>query len=427
MDWREIMRIDLGMILAIIFEYIFFIYYADTLFYRKRNKYICYTIIGLGYAFHLAVCMFGNVLINTFTVIIIHFICFKLCYHISNKSAAFQSVLLDAMNAASEYIIIFIPYLGILPDNVVSMTPAQSFILTLASKVLYLIGIMIISHVFCNKQKNVQSTSIGLLSIPILTVIIILLMIKVNTTSNLLSLVCLILIIMNIIVFAINQKLIITEIEKAALESQQLKEKFDYDEYMMLKETNQQASILNHDFKEHICALGSLIGSDNETAHKYIKSIYGKFTQPNFVEYSDNKILNVLLSKKKEECAVQDIQFLIDPIQAELTFFNDMDIVTIFSNLINNAMESCTRSKDKKIYLNIHTENENFVIIKIENTSDTEPIVINGRLKTHKDNAKLHGIGMNSINRVLKDYNGSLTWDYNGAEKIFSTTIVIKK
>ena len=40
MDWRKIMRIDLGMVLAIIFEYIIFIYYADTLFYRKRNIYV---------------------------------------------------------------------------------------------------------------------------------------------------------------------------------------------------------------------------------------------------------------------------------------------------------------------------------------------------------------------------------------------------
>ena len=231
---------------------------------------------------------------------------------------------------------------------------------------------MIISRVFCKKQKNVQATSLGRLSIPILTVIIIMLVMKVNTTSHLLSLVCFILIIMNIIIFAINQKLMIMETEKAELEAQQLKEKFDYDEYMMLKENNQQASILNHDFKEHIGALSSLIGADNETAQEYIKSICGKFSQPKFIEYSDNKILNVLLSKKKEECENQNIQFLIDPIRAELSFFNDMDIVTIFSNLINN------------------------------------------------------GIGMNSISRALSAYNGSLDWKYNKEQKIFSTTIIIQ-
>lgn len=152
-------------------------------------------------------------------------------------------------------------------------------------------------------------------------------------------------------------------------------------EYMMLKKIISKPQYINHDFKEHIGALSSLIGADNETAQEYIKSICGKFSQPKFIEYSDNKILNVLLSKKKEECENQNIQFLIDPIRAELSFFNDMDIVTIFSNLINNAMESCAHSSEKKIYLNIHTENQNFIVIKIENTSDIEPIVINGRLK----------------------------------------------
>ena len=67
--------------------------------------------------------------------------------------------------------------------------------------------------------------------------------------------------------------------------------------------------------------------------------------------------------------------------------------------------------------MNIHTENQNFIVIKIENTSDIEPIVINGRLKTHKDNAKLHGIRMNSISRALSAYNGSLDWKYNKITK----------
>ena len=407
-------------------KYIIFIYYADTLFYRKRNKYLCYAIIALVYIADLFICARGKIVVNTLTFVVIHLVIFGVCYRISWKSALFQSILLAAITSACEFLVIFIPYIRIIPDNTIAMTSSQSLILTFASKLLYLIGIMIISRVFCKKQKNVQATSLGLLSIPILTVIIIMLVMKVNTTSHLLPLVCFILIIMNIIIFAINQKLMIMETEKAELEAQQLKEKFDYDEYMMLKENNQQASILNHDFKEHIGALSSLIGADNETAQEYIKSICGKFSQPKFIEYSDNKILNVLLSKKKEECENQNIQFLIDPIRAELSFFNDMDIVTIFSNLINNAMESCAHSSEKKIYLNIHTENQNFIVIKIENTSDIEPIVINGRLKTHKDNAKLHGIGMNSISRALSAYNGSLDWKYNKEQKIFSTTIIIQ-
>ena len=357
---------------------------------------------------------------------IMHYICFRLCYHISKKSAVFQSALLVALNATTEYIIVFMPYIGIIPNETLSMDPAQSFILTLTSKLLYLIGLMIISRIFCKNKNNIRPASTGLLSVPVLTTIVMILILNINIVSNLLSLVCLILIVMNIVVFATNQRLITTEVEKAALEAQKLKEKIDYDEYILLKETNRQTAVFNHDFKEHMNALSSLIGSDNEAAREYIKSIYGKVTQSRLTEYSDNKILNVILTKKKEECIQKSIKFFIDPIQASLVFISDMDIVTIFSNLINNAIESCMRSEDKKIYLNIHTQNDNFVVISVENTCDTKPIVINGGLKTYKDNAKLHGIGMNSIRRALKNYNGHLKWKYDEKEKIFSTIVVIK-
>lgn len=420
------MRIDLGLVLAIILEYIIFIYYADTLFYRKRSKYFCYAIVGSGYILNFVLCMFGNVIVNIITVFVIHFVCFKLCYYISNKSAAFQSVLIDGMVTASEYIIVFIPFFGVKPVESLLLTPQQSFILTLTSRTLYLVGIMLISKLFKKKQKNVQNVSNGLLAIPILTVTVIALMIKVNINSNLLSLICLMLMVMNIIAFAINQKLMIMETEKADLEARQQKEKFDYDEYIMLKEAQRQTAILNHDFKAHIDVLSSLVEADNEAAQQYIRSMTDGITKSQFIEYSDNKILNVLLSKKKEECESKGIQFFIDPIQVSLKFLSDMDTVTVFSNLINNAIESCIKSSEKKIYLNIHTANETFVIIKVENTSDKKPIVINGRLKTHKDNSELHGIGMNSIACALKAYNGSLTWEYNETEKIFSTKIVVK-
>lgn len=348
-----------------------------------------------------------------------------MCYHIGIKSALFQSVLLAVLSAASEFLVAFIPYIGIIPNSPVIMSPTQSLILTITSKLFYLIGAMIISRALCKDKRNIQPASVGLLIIPVITLIIIMLIMKVNMTSSLLSLACFLLLVINIIIFAVNQRLITTEMEKAEIEGQKIKEKIDHDEYMMLKETHRQAASLNHDFKEHINALSSLIGSDNVAARKYIETI-GTAAKPLFIEYSDNKILNVLLSKKKEECAAKKIEFLIDPIQARLAFIKDMDIVTVFSNIINNAIESCECSAYKRINLNIHTANENFIVIKLENSSSEKPIVVNGELKTHKSDDKLHGIGMKNIMKALKSYEGTLDWEYNKQDKIFSTTILLK-
>ena len=219
------MRIDLGMVLAIIFEYIIFIYYADTLFYRKRNKYLCYAIIALVYIADLFICARGKIVVNTLTFVVIHLVIFGVCYRISWKSALFQSILLAAITSACEFLVIFIPYIRIIPDNTIAMTSSQSSYIDICKQTLIFNWNNDNKPRILQKQKNVQATSLGLLSIPILTVIIIMLVMKVNTTSHLLSLVCFILIIMNIIIFCNKSKLMIMETEKAELEAQQLKEK----------------------------------------------------------------------------------------------------------------------------------------------------------------------------------------------------------
>lgn len=420
------MRIDVGLVLGIVLEYIFFIYYADTLFYRKRNKYVCYTIIGAFYLLHLIICIFGNISINAFIFAIANIFSFIICYHINFKSAVFQSVILVILSIASELVIMFIPQSQIIPTNTVMMNSGQSLILTITSKSLYLIGVMLISKLFYKKEQTYGISSLFLVLIPILTIIALFLMIKTDITSGLLSGVCFIFIVINLVLLLVNKKTISKDLEIAELKEETIKENLILDEYLLLKEKYEKINILHHDFKEHMNALTSLINNDNNKAKAYIKSIYNEEVNAQLVEYTDNNMLNILLAKKKEECKIKGIQFDIDPIQAHMTFFNDIDVISLFSNLINNAIEGCAASAEKKIFLNIHTTNENFIVIKLENTADTKPLVIDGKLCTHKDNKSLHGIGMNSIRRSLKKYDGSLKWTYNAIEKIFCTTIIIQ-
>lgn len=420
------MRIDLGLVSAIVLEYILFVFYADTLFYRKRNKWVCYGIIGLGYTLHFICCMFGNVIFNTLSSAIILFLCFIICYHINIKNAIFQSALLVALCLAAEVLIVSIPNLGIVPTDASLLTPMQSIVLTLTSRTIYLVGVMILSRVFFNGKQYQSAPSFGLLIIPLLSAAVIILITKTGVTSSLMSAGCLILMVINVIIFIINQKLISKELEISDLKEQLVKEQIDFEEHILLKEKYRSMEVFYHDFKEHINTINALIDSDNEQAKQYIQSFCEEEENSKFIDYSDNKILNVLLSKKKIECQTQGIDFLIDPIQSHLLFIKDMDVVSIFSNLINNAMESCNKSINKRIYMNISTKNDNFIVIRVENTAETKPLIIDGKLKTHKDNKKLHGIGMNSIRRALKNYNGYLKWDYDEKKKFFCTTIVIQ-
>ena len=418
------MHLDFGLVLCIFLECIFFIYYADTVFYRKKNKILCYAAAVICYALHGFICVFNHIILNTFIFMVINFIILIGCYHIKYKNALFQVIILTILSSASELAVMFFPTLGIDINNLNAVTSGQSLIITVFSCTFYLTGIMILAHLFKNKKGSNESMTAGLLIIPVLTLLIFLAMVKGFIYSNMASIICFTLIVIDLIVFIVNQRMITQSLENAELKTQTEKDRASLEEYTILKEKYEQMRIFHHDFKSHMNALNSLISEGNEKAKEYIKSVYKEESTAQFIDYSNNKMLNIILSQKKEQCGKENIQFVIEPIRANLAFISDMDTVSIFSNLLNNAIESCKESAEKKIYLNIYTENNSFIVIRTENSSDKEPLVIDGHLKTHKDNEELHGIGMNSIRKALTNYNAALRWKYDEKEKFFISDII---
>ena len=55
-------------------------------------------------------------------------------------------------------------------------------------------------------------------------------------------------------------------------------------------------------------------------------------------KFTDNPILNCLLSEKKKEAEVLGIQFEVKNFTGEVNFMRAIDITTLFGNLIDNAM-----------------------------------------------------------------------------------------
>ena len=420
------MRMDAGLFLAILLEYLFFIYYADTLFYRKLSDPATYFIISAGYFVHLFGCMYANTSFNIAAFFVINILCFMLCYHIKFKDSVFQSIVLVILSVSSELVIAFLPNMAINPDNTAEINATQSLILTFASKTLYLVGLFVVGKMFSKDKQKIGVPSPILVLIPVITIFILLLLFRMNVASKILSSICILMVVINIVLLLIDKRMVGKDLEIAELKEENAKENTILEEYLLLKEKYEKVNILHHDFKEHMQAINSLIGSDNIKAKQYISSIYEQESEAQFVEYTDSNMLNILLTKKKDECSKNNISLYIDPIQAHMSFINDVDIVSLFSNLINNAIEGCYNSEEKKIYLNIHTSNENFIVIKCENTSNTKPLVIYGKLRTHKNNKEFHGIGMHSIRKIIKKYNGSLKWSYDVENKIFATVIVLQ-
>lgn len=131
--------------------------------------------------------------------------------------------------------------------------------------------------------------------------------------------------------------------------------KIQYEYYASLESKYKNSREIIHDIKNHLQTIEDLYKlHEDEKADKYTKDLYNMFDRLSQKYYTSNKVLNIILNDKMQKaenfhetlnCKIGD---------ADLDFIKSMDLTTIFSNLLDNAIEG---SKDvpgiKDIFLKL--------------------------------------------------------------------------
>ena len=118
-----------------------------------------------------------------------------------------------------------------------------------------------------------------------------------------------------------------------------------------------------------------------------------------------------------------DINFELDA-SVDDTIINTTGLVIILSNLFDNAIDAAVKSKEKKICLRIKNIND-VLMMKMWNTSTRIPDVKRGKFVTDKLEAEGHGWGIESVKRLVKRYDGNITFKYDS--DFFQVIIILSK
>ena len=112
---------------------------------------------------------------------------------------------------------------------------------------------------------------------------------------------------------------------------------------------------------------------------------------------------------------------------ADLTFLDDIDKIGILGNLLDNAMEAAGKCRDNKsVALDIYTSNNNhFIVLNIQNTSETAPLKKGTRFLSTKKNQENHGIGLEYVKNVVAKYQGFLNIKYE--DGVYYVRVIIPK
>lgn len=193
------------------------------------------------------------------------------------------------------------------------------------------------------------------------------------------------------------------------------------EQHLQYKTSKETAELLNekyHDLKQIIGSLHGRITPEELEALDKSVSAYGSYL------HTGSEVLDVLLTEKQMLCEKNGIRITTMVDGADLNFAETLDLYTLFSNAITNAIRAVSRlpeGRERFITLSV-SRTGNMVLIHMENPCEDNLTFRDGLPMTARDE-RYHGFGMKSMERVAEKYGGSLAAAKEG--NMFSLDILL--
>lgn len=422
--------LKIGIIISYIVEFVSAYIFYSAASEKKVKQSTCYLIgIGLfGVACILNILGKQMLLLNLFFYILANVLYACSCFNLNLKKSLFYGFILTLIGTIWE-MFVEILYMSILEKNFFEYVYNEAYGIFVACtcKGLLFISVLILSR-FVVKGGNFK-TPVSFYIYPLALMVSLLIFTyvcaycDVNAMGQIaLAIVSLILIVPTTLLFLIYQRNLEKENELFRLKNEMDKVKTEKTYYDILEKQNQDLMIYAHDAKNHLSAIKTL--NTNPQIEEYINKMAESLATYSKVSHSGNHTLDVIINKYITECEIKNVKFSYDIRLKNLEYVEDYDLVTILGNLLDNALETAEKSQNREITLSTDYRNTYDVLI-ITNSCDTTPKSLNEKLLTTKKDKKLHGIGLKSVTKTLKKYNGDFDWEYDSQNKIFTSTVML--
>lgn len=97
--------------------------------------------------------------------------------------------------------------------------------------------------------------------------------------------------------------------------------------------------------KNHLQAVEDLYaGQKTEAGDRYVKDLYHMLNVLGEKRYTENQMLNIILNEKIREAEAKGITVTVRVGDIDLSDIKEIDLTTIFANLLDNAIEAAGRT-----------------------------------------------------------------------------------
>lgn len=416
-----------------LFNISIFIYIISKLFKTKvDNKYI-YIVYCLGF---ICLCFVNNLhytSLNAIIIILINTILLFMCYQGTLTLKIYITCVYTVLGIILEMLaLLFIHYFFNIEYDKITVDSIYYLFGTTCSSLCLLIIMMSFSKflISLSNTKYPKKTML-LLSLPITSVLFV---ISIKDIENVLenSNIALFLIFIglffsNILFFYLFFDIIQILNENNEIKLKESYRKIDELNYQLLENKYDNTKMFIHDIKKHINIINSLVElSDYKELELYIKELKEEVEKTGYTIQTSQKILNIVINQHICLFEKENIKIKLDIDELDLSFLNIYEQNIIYSNLIENAIESCTKCNiPRNIIIKLKSD-KNHIILKFINTCSGANIINNFPRTTKKDK-NIHGLGLKKVKHIVENHNGKIFFDYSSNLNTFYTSIIIPK
>lgn len=180
----------------------------------------------------------------------------------------------------------------------------------------------------------------------------------------------------------------------------------------IIQESQERMETVRHDLKHHIFMLSGLIRDDkNDKAIQYLDKMREFMLNPDEYSVTGNSdidgILNYMLRDANEKLRTVKVNIKIPD-----DFQTDFNTTIIVGNLVDNAVREAQKSGEKFLDINMKTE-KGILMIFIENSYVGKIVEKEKRFVTSQQNKNIHGIGLESVKKIVSSLDGKIDFDYD--------------
>ena len=182
-------------------------------------------------------------------------------------------------------------------------------------------------------------------------------------------------------------------------------------EYEDLRRKMEQGRRYRHDMRHHLRVLEGLFDEAKSVEGlQYLSTLNGQLTELEQETCCENATVNAVLRSYIGRAREENCQVTVKAEVPQTCPVDEIDLCVILANGMENAINACrsnAQETDKWIRVSVLTHENGNLSIKIENPCD-QPVVFGRDGLPKSQPAEQHGIGLKSVEAVVKKYDGIL-------------------